>query len=218
MPTLAERNNNPGNLTVNRPGQILYPGQTGTMSANGLTYAVFPNAQSGFNALVDYIRRHTQNGSTTIGSFISHYLGTPGLTADAANANPRGYAGTVARAVGGDLNSIITPSNYIQVARGIAQGEGGFHGIEGLTGNIGAGDILGSGGSSINTPSPNANLLSAVGNFFRVETQERIVAVTLGVVLIAIALGVMLLNSKTVQENVIQPVVKAAKTAAVVAV
>lgn len=217
MPTLAERNNNPGNLTVNRPGQILYEGQTGTRSANGLTYAVFGTPQAGTNALLDYIRRHTSNGRTTIGDFISHYLGNPNLAPNAANPHPGSYAAGVASAVGGNLGSVITSANITDVARGIERGEGSLAAFGSLLGQGSSGSISGGGSPSTSPDTGNTGsggLLEAIANFFQISTQERIVAVVLGSILIVVAIGILLINTKFVQETVIPTATKAAALAA----
>ncbi len=110
---------NPGNLTVNRPGQFLYPGQIGTYSSpNGFTYATFPNGQTGFSALVDYIRRHVSQWGTT-SQFVTGYLGTG--TPNAANPYPSNYLTTVQQASG--LNGSIG-TNYNALANGIVTAEG----------------------------------------------------------------------------------------------
>lgn len=111
---------NPGNLTVNRPGQFLYPGQIGTYSSpNGFTYATFPNGQTGYNALVDYVQRHVQNGWGSVSQFVGGYLGT--TTANSANPYPSNYLSAVQQASG--LNGSIG-TNYNALANGIVTAEG----------------------------------------------------------------------------------------------
>lgn len=117
---LQDNTRNPGNLTVNRPGQLLYPGQTGTYGANGFNYAVFPDNQAGFSALVDYVQRHVSSGWNTVSGFVFGYLGTS--TPNQANPAPRNYLSAVEGASG--VTGAITPNDYTAIARGIATAEG----------------------------------------------------------------------------------------------
>src|SRR6516225_11045126 len=83
--SVSYRNNNPGNL---RSG----PGMIGT-DANG--YAVFPDYQTGWNALLNQVQLNIDRG-LTLNEF---FAGKPGVYAGyapAADANqPYGYAATV---------------------------------------------------------------------------------------------------------------------------
>jgi hypothetical protein len=93
--SLAQRNNNPGNL---RSG----PGQTG-VDANG--YAVFPDAATGFAALDNQISLNISRG-LTLNQF---FAGEPGVYAGYAPSadanNPAQYASTVAGWLGVDPNT-----------------------------------------------------------------------------------------------------------------
>lgn len=124
MANLALENNNPGNLTVNYQGQILYPGQTGTMtSRNGFTYATFPDAQTGFAALVDYIKRHVANGVSTVGGLLNLF-GAPSGGANSANPNPNAYTSNFDNYTGLAPNSSILGIDPNVLAGGIATAEG----------------------------------------------------------------------------------------------
>ncbi|MDE2019896.1 MAG: hypothetical protein KGJ13_06140 [Patescibacteria group bacterium] len=62
----AYRNNNPGNLR--------YAGQYGAIGQDGAGFAIFPDYQTGFNALVAQLRLDaTRNPQWTLYDFISHY-------------------------------------------------------------------------------------------------------------------------------------------------
>lgn len=121
---IGVQNDNPGNLTVFGPNSFLYAGQTGVSSANGLYYAVFPDAQTGWNALVNYVSTHINNGWNTLGGFVSHYLGNPNLAPSAANPFPSQYLQTVSQTSGIGANANITSANAVAIAQGIAKAEG----------------------------------------------------------------------------------------------
>jgi hypothetical protein len=114
--------NNPGDLTVLKPGQLLYPGQSGTGQGNGLTYAQFPTADAGENALVDYVTRHIASGWTTLSQFVYGFLGTS--TNNAANPHVQNYLNTVSQATGIAPNAVITSSEASAIAAGISKAEG----------------------------------------------------------------------------------------------
>jgi hypothetical protein len=67
-PTLAEYNNNPGNLKP--PRDIVYPGQLG-LDEHG--FAIFENKEYGRKALVNDIRYKLKNGLMTPEAFIDKY-------------------------------------------------------------------------------------------------------------------------------------------------
>jgi len=68
IPTLAEYNNNPGNLKP--PRDVVYPGQLG-LDENG--FAIFENKDFGRKALVNDIRYKLKNGLMTPEAFIDKY-------------------------------------------------------------------------------------------------------------------------------------------------
>lgn len=62
------RNNNPGNL---RPNSMMFAGQTG-VDPNG--FAVFPDYQTGYNALITDLQTHfNRNPGQTLADFIRSY-------------------------------------------------------------------------------------------------------------------------------------------------
>lgn len=123
MANLALLNNNPGNLTVNSPNQILYPGQTGTYSSsNGLTFATFPNGETGFAALVDYVQRKINSGVSTVGGILQLF-GAP-AAANHDNPNPGSYTANFVAATGLQPSS-SDAGQAEQIAVGIATAEGG---------------------------------------------------------------------------------------------
>ena len=91
--SLAYRNNNPGNL---RPGSLA----VGATGSNG-GYAVFPNYQAGWNALLGLIQSSTYYGDT-----LSQFFQTYAPAAD--NNNPAAYAAGVAAQLGVDANTPIS--------------------------------------------------------------------------------------------------------------
>lgn len=136
---------NPGDLTVFGPQSFLYPGQTGVFaSPNGLYYAQFPDAQTGTNALVDYVQRHVSNGWTNLNQFVFGYLGTS--TPNSANPAPQAYLNRVAQGSGIAAGGSLIGQDPLSIARGIATGEGTLSvfapgaatGGTGLTGALGA--------------------------------------------------------------------------------
>lgn len=90
--SLAYRNNNPGNL--------MYAGQAGATGKDGSGFAVFPDYQTGFDALLRQIQLDAGRGDT----FYS-------FTADYAPAsdgnNPTAYAQFLASQMGVDPNSTL---------------------------------------------------------------------------------------------------------------
>jgi hypothetical protein len=133
--SLAYRNNNPGNL---RPG-LLAVGATG--SSGG--YAVFPNYQTGWNALLGLIQSPGY-WNLTLTQFFAKYA--PG----ADNNNPAAYAASVAATLGVDANTPISQlaSGGGAVAAAAAppdnSGDGG-------SGTIDTGDAAGSPDTSSDT-------------------------------------------------------------------
>jgi hypothetical protein len=97
--TLAQRNNNPGNL---RSG----PGQIGTSGG----FAVFPDAATGWAALDNQVQVNADRG-LTLNEF---FAGKPGVYAGYAPSsdanNPAAYAAFVASQTGADPN---TPLNSL---------------------------------------------------------------------------------------------------------
>jgi opacity protein-like surface antigen len=91
--SLAYRNNNPGNL---RPGSLAV-GATG--SSGG--YAVFPDYQTGYNALVGLIQS-PMYWNLTLTQFFAQYAPA------ADNNNPAQYAATVAAQLGVDPNTPLS--------------------------------------------------------------------------------------------------------------
>jgi hypothetical protein len=122
--TIGGRYNNWGDLTVGSAGnnRILYPGQTGTVNGNGLSYATFGTPDAGMNALVDYIKRHISQGWTTLDKLVFGYLGTS--TANKDNPYPQSYLRTVAATAGLSPNSPISAANAQAIAMGISKAEG----------------------------------------------------------------------------------------------
>jgi hypothetical protein len=91
--SLSYRNNNPGNL---RPGSLA----VGATGSNG-GYAVFPDYQTGYNALVGLIQSPMYWNLT-----LSQFFQTYAPSAD--NNNPAQYAATVAAQLGVDANTPIS--------------------------------------------------------------------------------------------------------------
>ncbi len=105
--SLSYRNNNPGNL---RPGSLAV-GATGT---NG-GYAVFPDYQTGYNALVGLIQSPGY-WNLTLAQFFAKYAPS------ADNNNPSAYAANVAAQLGVDAN---TPLSQLASGGGANIGSGG---------------------------------------------------------------------------------------------
>lgn len=113
--------NNPGNLTVNAPGQILYAGQSSTYSSpNGHVFAVFPDATTGYNALVSYIQRHVASGASTVSQLVNlfdpgdlnTFVSTTGLSPSSSlvGVDPGLVAQGIAAAEG---TTSILPNNVV---------------------------------------------------------------------------------------------------------
>lgn len=129
--------NNPGNLTVNAPGQFLYPGQIGTYSSpNGLTYATFPTPQAGSGALVSWLQNNLGTDPATslsnLGDTLGYYLNGSfnGVSNSANNPNAVSYAAGAAASLGLGLGQNFTaaqladPSFLSQIGGAIAKQEG----------------------------------------------------------------------------------------------
>ncbi len=91
--SLSYRNNNPGNI---RPGSLA----VGATGSNG-GYAVFPDYQTGWNALVGLIQSPAYWG-LTLTQFFSRYAPS------ADNNNPAAYAATVAASLGVDADTPLS--------------------------------------------------------------------------------------------------------------
>jgi hypothetical protein len=95
--TLAQRNNNPGNL---RAG----PGQTGTSGG----FAVFPDPSTGWAALDSQVQTNINRG-LTLQQFFAGGNGYPGYAPSADANNPTAYAAFVAAQTGAaDVNTPIS--------------------------------------------------------------------------------------------------------------
>lgn len=103
-PTVAQRNNNPGNL---RSG----PGQIGT-DANG--YAIFPDAATGMAALENQVSTNIDRGlslQTFVGGGPTNTGGLyPGYAPSADNNNVANYVNFLSNGLGIDAN---TPLNNV---------------------------------------------------------------------------------------------------------
>jgi hypothetical protein len=100
--SLSYRNNNPGNL---RPGSLA----VGATGSNG-GYAVFPDYNTGWNALLGLIQSSTYYGDT-----LTQFFQTYAPAAD--NNKPAAYAAGVAANLGVDPN---TPISQLEAGGGSA--------------------------------------------------------------------------------------------------
>lgn len=127
--SLSYRNNNPGNL---RPGSLA----VGATGSNG-GYAVFPDFQTGWNALLGLIQS-SMYWNLTLVQFFSTYAPA------ADNNNPAAYAASVAQSLGVDANTPIS-----QLATGAAaSGDSGGSGDTGSSGDGGSSDTGSTGGGN----------------------------------------------------------------------
>lgn len=104
--SLSYRNNNPGNL---RPGSLA----VGATGVNG-GYAVFPDYQTGWNALVGLIQSNQYYGDT-----LTQFFQTYAPAAD--NNNPAAYAAGVAAQLGVDAN---TPISQLEAGEAVPSSSG----------------------------------------------------------------------------------------------
>jgi hypothetical protein len=126
--SVSQRNNNPGNLR-NGPSMI------GT-DPNG--YAIFPDYQSGYNALVNQVQLNINRG-LTLDEFFAGKPNVYGGYAQAAHANqPYNYATTVAGWIGIDPTA---PLNQIGSGAG-AGAAGSLVDVSGDLANTSSPDIL----------------------------------------------------------------------------
>jgi hypothetical protein len=126
--TIPIETNNPGNLTVNYPNEILYAGQSTTYSpGNGHTYAVFPTAQAGSNALENYITQHlTATGDETLSQFANSFVNGPNSSGSWLNTTAgQNYTSVLSQYTGVSANSSLQGVSISNLAAGIAQAEGG---------------------------------------------------------------------------------------------
>lgn len=95
----------PGSIsyTNNNPGNLMYVGQAGATGADANGFAVFPNYQAGYQALLNQIQLDASRGET-ISQFTAKYA-----PASAGN-DPGSYANTLAASVG------LSPSNSLSAA------------------------------------------------------------------------------------------------------
>lgn len=122
--------NNPGNLTVSSPNSLIYPGQTGVYSANGLNYAKFATPQDGANALATYLNNNvgtdSANSLSTPNELASYYLNGSfdGLKSTSANPNASNWAATISKALGIGPNDKIPAGSTSTIAGAIQMAEG----------------------------------------------------------------------------------------------
>lgn len=229
--------NNPGNLTTFGPNSFIYPGQTGNYSANGLTYAVFPDAHTGASALTDYLNRNTGNYSSLSDFGKAYSGGDPNWTTNVAtslgvststppntiNVNSLGAAIQNAEGNNGLGNLFNTGSGNsgdpyaVQTASGPIGGPGAnaSQTVGSSPGTVAGSSTGGSGDQT--TALTGLDNLAAVGqkflSFFTIQNWERGAFVFLGIALALIAVAVLIFENKTVQETT----ARVAKVAATVA-
>lgn len=237
--TLGVSLNNPGNLTVNGPNSFLYSGQSGVHSANGLYYAVFPDAQTGASALTSYITRNAGNYSS-LSSFgntysggdsnwinnVANYLGvSPSASPSSLNVNQ--FAAAITNAEGNNgvgnvfgggstsngLSAAFDPNNNTVYTGPISQSS-----IDKL---IGVGEsVTGSQSNTTDALTGLTSLSNTISNavktsasLFQLNTWERAAFIILGIGLVVIAVTVLIVENKTVQ----QAATKVAQGAAIAA-
>ena len=108
--TLADRNNNPGNL--------VYAGQPGARpTASG--YASFENPQDGVNANLNQIDRDINvHGYNTIDKFVDHWAST------SSPAERRAYKGVIMRGTNKGINDTLTSDDIPKIFPLVAKQEG----------------------------------------------------------------------------------------------
>lgn len=136
MSNIGVTYNNPGNLTVGGPNSYLYQGQSGVYnSSNGLSYAEFPDASTGTNALEQYISDNIGTNSNllqNVQQFVGYFLNGNTSSVDNTPANPyaANYLQQVESAVGlgGSTNftqSQVNSPSFIQALAGaVSKSEG----------------------------------------------------------------------------------------------
>jgi hypothetical protein len=132
----------PGSVsyTNNNPGNLKYAGQPGaTLGANG--FAVFPNYDAGYQALLNQINLDASRGQT-IAQFTSIYAPA------ADNNNPTSYAQTIANAAGLSVNDPLSEA--------IAGGTGS---------SSSSASLLGSGNSSVDLSDDDSSTTETVSIF-----------------------------------------------------
>lgn len=99
--SVSFRNNNPGNLK--------YAGQPAATGADASGFAIFPDYQSGFDALKAQLALDaSRNPGWTLTQFFSKYLGGDPYNPQTTNqGNPFSYAADVAGKIGADVGATI---------------------------------------------------------------------------------------------------------------
>lgn len=110
--TPSYRNNNPGNLT--------YQGQAGSIGADSQGFAIFPDYESGYAALLRQIQLDAGRGFTFYQMFTKYLGGDPYGPPVAPGGDPVVYATNVAAALG------TTPDNTVAAALAGGYGGGGY--------------------------------------------------------------------------------------------
>jgi hypothetical protein len=133
--SVANRNNNPGNLK--------YAGQAGATGQDAQGFAIFPDANTGWQALYNQLNAYVQEfPGYSLLQMMAHYLGQPAPTSD-SQGNAYTYANYVASQLG--VSTSTTLAQLASAPGSAAPADGGT--LEaGITGD---GDGTSGGGGSI---------------------------------------------------------------------
>lgn len=203
--------NNPIGITIAGPGygnpngSPTYGAQGVITSGAGFTFDKFATPQQGIQGAIAYITKQINNGVNSVSALISKF-------------GPNDLQPFL-KVTGLQPNSPLTASQAPLYAAGIAAGEGtlqAFGGVAAFTGQAtdAATAVVGNNASaSAGAPATTqANLFSQLSDLFSINTAQRTTAVVGGVILAIVAVTVLIISSKPVQE-VVQTTAKAAVAA-----
>lgn len=177
MSSLADRNNNPGNIRDGSFAQSL-PGYVGSNKG----FAVFDSVNSGFNALNTLLQNYWNKGLRSVDSIISRW-------APPSENDTNSYVNQVSKWLNVSPNSTLSFGNLPTLAQSIAKFEG-FSGVGNPT-PVGDGSnktdtgIIGTVTNAL-TPTWLQNLLSG-------HTAARWTSVVIGIILIGLAIAAFVL-------------------------
>ena len=184
MATLADRNNNPGNI---RDGTFAksQPGYAGSNKG----FAVFASVQDGFNAQVKLLRSYYDRGIDTVSKVINRY-------APSSENNTGAYINDVSSALGINPNATLDPNNLGTLAATMARHEG-FSGWKSLGGSAAT-------NNPSSTPAKSGSVVDQVisavtptwvSELLNGQTAARWISVVIGIILIALAVAAFVLTS-----------------------
>ena len=177
MASLADRNNNPGNIRDGSFAQSL-PGYVGSNKG----FAVFDSVNSGFNALNTLLQNYWNKGLRSVDSIISKW-------APPNENDTNSYVNQVSKWLNVSPNSTLSFGNLPTLAQSIAK----FEGFSGAGNPTPVGDGTDKTDTSLTGSIANVLTPTWLQNLLSGHTAARWTSVVIGIILIGLAIAAFVL-------------------------